>query len=45
VYWRIAPAFVKEASSTIKMVKVVTVLFASPKAQVADFEVGPEVAG
>jgi len=44
VYWSVAPTFVEEASSAIEMVEIVAVLFAPPKAQVADLEIGPEVA-
>lgn len=39
----VAPSFVEEASRAIQMLKVLPVLFASPEAQVSDFEVGPEM--
>jgi hypothetical protein len=41
---RITPALVEKAASAVKVVEVVAILFTSPEAQVADFEVGPEVA-
>jgi len=40
----IAPPLVKETTRLIKMVKVLTVLWAPPKVHIANLEVGPEVA-
>lgn len=45
MHGRIAPALVEEATRAIEMIEVVTILLAAPETQIADFEVGPEVAG
>ena len=41
----ITPAFVEESASTIQVLEVRLVLFAAEEVEIADFKVGPEVAG
>jgi hypothetical protein len=45
MYRRIAPPLVKEASGAVQMIEVIAVLLTSPKGQVPNLEVRPEVTG
>jgi len=45
VDWRITPALVEEATSTIQVLEVGLILLATEEVQIADLKVGPEVAG
>jgi hypothetical protein len=40
----IAPTFIEEATGTVQVVKELAVFFAPPEVQIANFEVGPEMA-
>lgn len=44
VHGSIAPPLVEEAAGAIQVLKVIAILLAAPEAQIADLEVGPEVA-
>jgi hypothetical protein len=45
MHGRVTPALIEEAAGTVEVVEVVAIRLTSPEAQVADLEVGPEVAG
>lgn len=44
VYRCIAPALVEEAACTIQMIEEIAVFLTPPEAQIADFEIRPEMA-
>lgn len=43
MYWCIAPPFVKEAPSTVEMLKVILIWLAAPKLHVGNLKIAPEV--